>query len=345
MSERPAYDDIEAIACDYLEDGLDGLNRLARDRMEAGYKRKEHLQDFIIMGRWHADTCGNFSRCEFRVGAALDGDRPLELPERLPRDLWVMTKDEAFARIARVSLTSFMTSDIPPSTHIICPECKNGWTLETAHDVFVAREDRVVPLTPGKTIAEREKDWEGASEGAFRFGPDPSVRNPKFIDLTPDPERSNHVINEKGWRYHHPPFNHEHLTRDYVAEEGDECSLTVFLYYHKRCWKLRKASTEREEFTEIFSKAKAVPATLNEIPNEYCPCIVCGPWFIASFPFGDIKIGWRKRVINIDWSTCKRDLSDLFKDENVTKGAGFIHAWGDEKAAEYMQRIHAALSS
>ena len=330
---RRTYDTLAGIES-YLTD-LDGLNRLIQHRMNAGYKRKERLHDWVIMGRWATDSCGNFGRCEFQLD-----HKPIQPPADFPK---VTTRDDAFRHLANLSMGTYSSSDVP-SSHLVCPECKKGWSLENAHDTFVRKDDRVVPLTPGKTIRERQKDWDSDPEGHFRFGPEPSVRNPKFIDLSPHPEYKNSKVNEKGWRYHHPPFDHERLTMDYVAEEGDECSVTVFLYFHKRCWALYKARRERAHFEEIFAGADMKPVTLNEIPNGYCPCEVCAPWFVATFPFGDIKIGWRKRVINIDWSSTGKDLEHLFKEEDVTKDPHYIHAWGAQKASEYLKRINGALA-
>ena len=80
-----------------------------------------------------------------------------------------------------------------------------------------------------------------------------------------------------------------------------------------------------------------------EIPNEYCDCYQCkqtSPWFMVTTTRGMIKIGWRKRVINIDWSTMNReDAETLFPDEDVTKDGRLIHAWGYEKAKEYLNKL------
>ena len=83
---------------------------------------------------------------------------------------------------------------------------------------------------------------------------------------------------------------------------------------------------------------------VEEIPNGYCPCAECNqtsPWFIVTTAKGKIKIGWRKRVINIDWSDSliKEDAKTLFPDEDVTRWETGIHAWGYEKAKEYIDII------
>lgn len=330
------YDDRETIEPWYLADGLAGLNRLIHDRSEAGYDRKETLHEFIILGHWATDSCGNFGPVTFSDAQY----KPMAIPPGLPRVL-------PYAEARRYGIERWTVShglDGVPPAHVLCPECKRGWVLDDAHDVTVSREDRIVPLSLGKTIRVREEDWAKDTSGVFRFGPEPSVRNAKFIDLSPHPKYQGDVVNEKGWRYHHPPFNHERLTLDYVAEDGDEAGITVFLFFHKRCFEARKARLEREHFTDIFKRAGMGDVPLSEIPNGYCPCERCAPWYVAKTPFGEVTIGWRKRVISIDWSSTGRDLESLFEGEEVTKDAHYIHAWGADKAVDYLQRIAGAFA-
>jgi len=81
-----------------------------------------------------------------------------------------------------------------------------------------------------------------------------------------------------------------------------------------------------------------------EIPNGYCDCYQCkltSPWFEVTTAKGVIKIGWRKRVINIDWSASdvEKTAEELFSGEDVTKYDKDIHAWGLDKAREYVETI------
>jgi hypothetical protein len=327
LFDSAAYDSVAGIER-YLANGLAGLNRLMSDRSAAGYERHEHLRCFVILGRWSTDGCGNFGRCTLSLYG-----------EPLKAELPQVTTWENLRVFKNLRMESAMDAGVPP-THVRCPECAKGWVLETAHDTFVSREDRVVSLTAGATIKTEEFGFANNSEGVFRFGPEPGVRNAKWIDTAVVDGR---IVNEKGWRHHHPPFKGERLTRDYVAEEGDSCSITVWLFHHRRCWEIKKVRQEYVYFREVFEKAGATGALLKEIPNSYCPCETCGPWFVARLPYGDITIGWRKRVINIDWSSTKVDLSGLFLEEDTTKGAHMIHAWGKDKAIDYVGRIHAAL--
>lgn len=98
---------------------------------------------------------------------------------------------------------------------------------------------------------------------------------------------------------------------------------------------------EKEDILNLFGDKLIF---VEEIPNGYCnqSCCINKPWFIVTTSIGQIKIGWRKRVINIDWSktTVKETAITLFPNEDTTKGEQYIHAWGYEKAKEYLNIIH-----
>lgn len=97
----------------------------------------------------------------------------------------------------------------------------------------------------------------------------------------------------------------------------------------------------KEELLKTFSNAGVEYIHVKEVPNEYMKARR-EPWLVVTTKIGPVKIGWRKRVINIDWSATDVEASanDLFSQENTTKGNQFIHAWGGEAASEYIRKIH-----
>ena len=99
-----------------------------------------------------------------------------------------------------------------------------------------------------------------------------------------------------------------------------------------------------EKLTEIFKLAGFDPIHVETIDSQYCSeaCCYKYPWVIITTEKGRIKLGWRKRVMNLDWSDSdiKLDGEEIFKDENVTKGKSFIHCWGTEKAIEYLKKLN-----
>ncbi len=86
---------------------------------------------------------------------------------------------------------------------------------------------------------------------------------------------------------------------------------------------------------------------LTAIPNEYSRS--GASWWEVSTDMGIIKIGWRKRVINIDWSHTGQVL-DLGAGERVCFSEGitheptYVHAWSEDAAINYLRELRKYLS-
>ena len=124
---------------------------------------------------------------------------------------------------------------------------------------------------------------------------------------------------------------------------------------------LARSKATKAAFATAFADAGLGPIFLEAIPNGYegkdSPYQVHWPWYRVATPIGYVRIGWRKRVIEIDWaSTILRAPPDpegyakpslvpsgqvLFPDENVTRGETYVHAWGPEKATAYLKVLAA----
>lgn len=97
----------------------------------------------------------------------------------------------------------------------------------------------------------------------------------------------------------------------------------------------------REMIKNLTACFPVVSCYIEEIPNGYTPgdpCVVNRPWLVVTTHKGRIVIGWRKRVIQIDWeqSKIKETADELFPGENVTKLGKSIHAWNYDRAKEYL---------
>ncbi len=101
----------------------------------------------------------------------------------------------------------------------------------------------------------------------------------------------------------------------------------------------------------LFLLANIEIKKVYRIKNEYYPpADDQSPWWLVPTKWGLIKIGWRKRVINIDWED-----TGLVIDKNANKDYEFhkvpitrddvtqwehgIHAWGYAKAVEYLVEL------
>jgi hypothetical protein len=97
------------------------------------------------------------------------------------------------------------------------------------------------------------------------------------------------------------------------------------------------------ENRKIVDSVFSEPIFVEELPNKYCSRWCCAhlPWFRVTTKKGIFVIGWRKRVISINWAETvdTKDAKTLFAGETVTKGEKSIHAWGLEDARRYVETI------
>lgn len=80
------------------------------------------------------------------------------------------------------------------------------------------------------------------------------------------------------------------------------------------------------------------------IPNGYSsePYYALRPWFVVTTRKGRVTLGWRKRVIEIKWDPSVGPAAEtLFPGEQTTKDGRLIHAWGYDKAKQYIDRLMA----
>lgn len=99
------------------------------------------------------------------------------------------------------------------------------------------------------------------------------------------------------------------------------------------------ARREREQLLACFRE----PIFVEEVPNGYCTDYCCAhrPWFVVTTAIGRVTIGWRKRVIQIDWKGTRqgKTAETLFPNDTTTKTDYSIHAWGYEEALRYVTAI------
>lgn len=67
------------------------------------------------------------------------------------------------------------------------------------------------------------------------------------------------------------------------------------------------------------------------------------PSWLVKTEHGLIEIGWRKRVIQIEWSETPARL--LVTQDDVTKHNSLVHAWSVAKAIEYLAVLAVALKT
>lgn len=114
------------------------------------------------------------------------------------------------------------------------------------------------------------------------------------------------------------------------------------VWYHSLCNTYKRIKQGLDAFQAIFSSVYNLDdLDFVVIPNEYSDWPGYIPWFLVKTPDGDIKIGWRKRVIQITWESNYLPFTESFESEDVTKvfnNIRLIHAWSVEECIEYISK-------
>lgn len=115
---------------------------------------------------------------------------------------------------------------------------------------------------------------------------------------------------------------------------------------HSRRDRMRRET--RDESTSILTLAGLRPERMWELANGYWPNApdyddVRRPWWLAKTSLGLIRIGWRKRVLEIEWEAT--DLRVVVTEDDVTKSKTMVHAWSSAKAVEYLTRLRESAPS
>ena len=337
---RRHYDTIEGIS-EYLTT-LAGFNHLAKLRHEAGYIHKERLHDFYVLGNFYLDSCGN---CMRAIKKATYETTPAEFYMKILGEVPKVVTTDEFRSFAKSHSTEdnhplmTFTHEQFPQAHTVCSECEEPWTLENCHDVVVHHEMDNISLDEftGMALRRVKEFFDTRPDAVYYMQKEIMILNPRYVDLTPD--EYGRAKNQNGWADSDRLIGDQELddVDNYVIHNGDTGHFNVWKFYHQTCNRIYLDREEREFFVKVFEDAGIDIIDIKPIPNEYCPCEMCAAWFTVVTPFGIIKIGWRKHVINIKFDGIR--LDELFADEDVTKGPDFIHAWGGREASEYLKRM------
>lgn len=101
---------------------------------------------------------------------------------------------------------------------------------------------------------------------------------------------------------------------------------------------------KEEQVRALFVLAGIPVVSLQKIENRYWPnhpdyddMRENFPWWRVGTETGFVVVGWRKRVIEIDWTDTK--VRSIVTGDNVTKDETHAHADSYAKAVEYLGRL------
>lgn len=96
----------------------------------------------------------------------------------------------------------------------------------------------------------------------------------------------------------------------------------------------------QEEYLRAIFLLADVPITgLWRLANQYDAGLTqIKPWWLVSTSIGMIVVGWRKRVISIDWAASR--VRRIITSHETTKEETYVHAWSYAHAVEYVKELH-----
>lgn len=115
---------------------------------------------------------------------------------------------------------------------------------------------------------------------------------------------------------------------------------------HSRRERMREES--QAEVESVLTLAGLKPERMWELANGYWPLAptyddVRKPWWLAQTSLGLIRIGWRKRVMSLEWDATPH--RGVVTDDEVTKSETMVHAYAPAKAVEYLTRLREMCAS
>lgn len=328
---RSEYDSIEGIT-KFLH-SYPSFHTLLERRREAVHERGEQLNDFIVRGVFSLDQFAQIGR--------------IHLKPSLPEDVVVPPV------MARDAFCEFYRSNVPPGDTWMenvlspvyipplftkCPECGKYYGVDDCHDVMpMQNRETYLELKDfiGRNFWEVRRYLKRDHDVSRTMHPDILIRNDRFIDLRQNPYYDwESPLNKNGWL-----GRDDGIDDSYVIQPGDGISYNETRYYHSRCFVDAMKKKSFEEFHELLLRVGFSSFDMKPVPNEYGSFEYRGSWFSVATPEGVFTIGWRKRVIEITLHDWPVDCARLFVGEGVTVDNQYVHAYGWDKAVEYLQVI------
>lgn len=107
---------------------------------------------------------------------------------------------------------------------------------------------------------------------------------------------------------------------------------------------------ERNKLDALLLLACVEPIAVHEVANKYWPdnehyaeIRRNTPWWLVLTKAGPVVIGWRKRVISIDWKDTP--VRAIVTASDVTKGEDHVHAYSYGDAVKNLAHIACALNT
>ena len=322
---------------------LSKLNELIEARRGA-HKNKEELDYFVINGRLVLDNCGQV----LLIKDIVDKDRkPVDLDLHEISLLTALTKDE-FIEMLPAGATWITSKDTGiPMPDSECGCCHGKWAITDYLDSVMLSDSETVSLQDfeGFTIAQIEQAFWLRTDATYRLVHDCAIRNDKWINTDPHKEYKDRMKNPMGYSTFNKKEDRPYypiIDRDtYTIQPGDKAVFAVYRYYHPRCHQNTVNSRIRHELMMSTAKSGLMVLDVAEIENECGSESYRGKWLSITTELGHLVVGWRRRFIEINYSSICND--DLFPDAVSVHSPGMLHVGNYNELQDALKKLKAAL--
>jgi hypothetical protein len=197
-----------------------GFNHLIEARSEAFRERKEKLADFVVLGHFLLDICGNCMRLKITPEMCL-----LEVSQ-------VLTVEEFRTFLSKnFGHNNWRFEGTPdfllPIHGIRCAYCGESWTIENCFDVVIVDKTIIVSLYRylGKTLGYVMTMINQRTDALYKI-------QPEYIIFNDHGDINLSVKDKLCWL-----GKNEGVTNNYVIQPGDELRLVSYVIYHHICEK------------------------------------------------------------------------------------------------------------
>ncbi|KKS93258.1 MAG: hypothetical protein UW68_C0006G0024 [Candidatus Collierbacteria bacterium GW2011_GWB1_44_6] len=190
------YDSFSAMSIGIMS--LKNLNELIKARHDARYRRGEMLNEWVVLGRFLFDSCGNTLQ--------FTSDIPAEIFPNIPSVLAYQDFNQFLIRNHAEQLPMWASfANSIPSTTVHCPECGAQWTIRNCHDAIRSNENRIIGLGPfvGQRLSDVIASWDRINTADW------CIREVKSGSI---------VVHES-----------------HIVRENDKASVEIFTYQHTSC--------------------------------------------------------------------------------------------------------------
>lgn len=299
---------------------LKNFIQLLKDRRNA---RDHHeLNVLVVKGKWYLDQFG-------QVGYLILQDQQYrQIPADAPifAELGDVVTEETFRALGKKYQLNYQIvlggRGALPTENIYCAHCGAHWHIDNLDDYCIQSETIPAAEFMGSVGYH-------VAEGLIKY----LVKD--VIEGRTDGDNKNELSEQ---------FLAEQTGRRWTihSDDGKVTYYTFTKYYHNKCHNEVIRQENASSFIPAIEKAGFKAHGWVRTRNEYGSKEYRGDWLMVDTQHGLLRVGWRKRVINIDYSGIDPYYLPVTEE---TFGPGYEHVSGYEELTKALATFRLYIES